>query len=94
MDYRRDTPLQSNINSVALAQSIIFGMFGVAADLQGRITINPIPPSFSPRIRLTGLRIRGRTLDIEVKNSEVTVTTDGRVLSSTIGRPVVLEPKA
>ena len=93
MDYRRDTPLQSNINSVSLAQSMIFGMFGVAADLQGRITVNPVPPSFSPRIRLTGLKIRGRSIDIEAGDGEFTVTTGGRSMKSNVGRPVVLEPE-
>ena len=91
MDYRRDTPLQSNINAVAIAQSMIFGMFGVAADLQGRITVNPVPPSFSPRISLTGLKIRGRSIDIEAGDGVFTVTTGGRSIQSAIGRPVVLE---
>lgn len=93
MDYRRDTPLQSNINSVALAQSMIFGMFGVRAGLDGRITVNPVPPSFSPGIKLIGLKIRGCTIDIDVKGNRYTVTADGRKLSSTVGKAIILEPK-
>ena len=82
-------------NGVAGAryQRMIFGMFGVAADLQGRITVNPVPPSFSPRIRLTGLKIRGRSIDIEAGDGEFTVTTGGRSMKSNVGRPVVLEPE-
>jgi hypothetical protein len=93
MDYRRDTPLQNAIGSVDAAQSIIFGMFGVSVDPEGRVTVNPIPPSFSPEIKLTGLKIRGYKIDIVVKGKKYTVTAAGRKFSSTVGQLIILEPK-
>jgi len=92
MDYRKDTPLQNAIGAVSTAQGIIFGMFGVRVSPEGRITINPVPPSFSPEIKLRGLKLRGRTIDISVKGKKYTVTDNGRKHTSTIGRPIILEP--
>ncbi len=90
IDYRRDTPLQNTIGAVAGAQAIIFGMFGVGVAADGTITVDPHPPSFSPELRLTGLRLRGRRLDIAVADGGYSVTVDGRTVSSAIGTPTVL----
>ena len=51
IDYRKDTPLQCTIDGPAAAQCIIFGMFGVRAEFDGNIRINPQPPSSRPRSR-------------------------------------------
>ena len=90
VDYRQDTPLQNTIGGVAGAQMIIFGMFGVSVTPEGAIAINPQPPSFSPELKLTGLRLRGRCLDIGVWAGELAVTTDGETVVSTLGKQVVL----
>lgn len=90
IDYRQDTPLQNTIGAVAGAQMIIFGMFGVQVSSEGAITINPQPPSFSPQISLTGLRLRGRCLDIAVGEGKFTVTADGEETNSALGIPVVV----
>jgi hypothetical protein len=92
-DYRRDTPLQNAIGSVDAAQSIIFGMFGVCVGPDGRVTVNPVPPSFSPEIKLDSLKIRGYKMDIHVKSKKYTVTANGRKFSSVVGQPIILEPK-
>lgn len=90
IDYRQDTPLQNTIGAIAGAQMIIFGMFGVSVSPDGDITVNPQPPSFAPELRLTGLRLRGRTLDIAVKGGEFAVTVDGTTTRSPLGMPLVL----
>jgi hypothetical protein len=92
MDYRRDTPLQNAVGSVTAAQSIIFGMFGVAVNPDGSIKINPVPPSFSPRIALRGLKIRGYDIDIEVDGRNYRIRTQGRTLESKMGQAVKLPP--
>jgi hypothetical protein len=94
VDYRRDTPLQNTIGAVAGAQAIIFGMMGVSVSPDGTITINPHPPSFAPKVSLSGLRLRGRCLDIEVAGGQFTVTESGSTITSELGRPVVLKPEA
>jgi len=92
IDYRRDTPLQNTIGAVAGAQCLIFGMFGVRVSPEGAITIKPQPPSFSPELRLTGLRLRGRSLDISVAGGSYTVTVDGSATTSALGTPTVVPP--
>ncbi len=90
IDYRRDTPLQNTIGAVAGAQSIIFGMLGVQVRPDGSIVVNPRPPSFSPELRLTGLHLRGRRIDVAVDGEEYTVAVDGEELRSAIGHAIVV----
>jgi hypothetical protein len=93
MDYRKDTPLQNTIGSVAGAQSIIFGMFGVQIQPDGKIVVNPVPPSFSPFIAIRGLRIRGHTIDISTSNGTYEVMVDGCAQKKKIGTPLILPIK-
>jgi len=90
MDYRKDTPLQNTISAAAAAQSIIFGMLGVTVDPDGTITVNPSVPDFSPELKLTGLKLRGRTLDISANQDQFEVTVDGIKLQSTPGKPLII----
>jgi hypothetical protein len=88
--YRDDTPLQSDFSSLAGAQCIIFGMFGVSVDFNGNITINPHIPSFSPKISLQGLKIRGCTIDITADGTGFTVKANGKTYRSRLGVPVII----
>lgn len=90
IDYRKDTPLQCTIDGVAVAQCIIFGMFGVSAGFDGAITIDPHPPSFAPRMRLTHLRLRGAVIEVRVDGAHYRVKVDGKVFEARAGEPVVL----
>jgi hypothetical protein len=85
--YRRDTPLQSTIDSAVAAQSLIFGLFGVEPQFNGEVTINPHPPKFAPRISLKGLRIRGHVLNVDVDGSEYAVSDGKTQTRAPIGRP-------
>jgi hypothetical protein len=90
IDYRRDTSLQNAIGGISVAQCIIFGMFGVRVSVDGSITINPVPPSFSPGIELRGLKIRGKNIDICVNKGFFTVKADGKSIKSNVGRPIII----
>ncbi len=90
MDYRKDTPLQNTISAAAAAQSIIFGMLGVTVDSDGTITVNPSVPDFSPELKLTGLKLRGKTLDISANQDQFEVTVDGIKMQSTAGTPMII----
>jgi hypothetical protein len=85
IDYRRDTPYTSALPAVAGAQALVFGMFGVSVGLDGSIRVDPRPPSFSPRISLEGVRIRGVEFDIEAGPREYAVRGAGRTLRAPIG---------
>jgi hypothetical protein len=93
IDYRQDTPLQNTIGAVAGAQMVIFGLLGIHVGPDGALTVNPHPPCFSPSLKLTGLRLRGRCLDIAVDGDQFTVTVDGQETRSRLGAPVVLQPE-
>ena len=56
--------------------------------------MNPNAPGFSPTLKLTGLRLRGRCLDIAVEGGQFTVTVDGQEIGSRLGVPVVLPAEA
>lgn len=88
--YREDTPLQSDFSSLAGAQSVIFGMFGVSVNFAGDITINPHVPSFSPAIALQGLKLRGYNIDITADQRGYMVKANGKTYQSEIGNPLLI----
>jgi hypothetical protein len=89
-DYRRDTPLQCAFDSVAAAQCIIFGVFGVSARPDGDVLIKPHRLPFARKLALDGLHIRGRSLDVRIDGGNFTVGCDGRNLRASIGKAVVV----
>jgi hypothetical protein len=89
-DYRKDTPLQCTIDGATVAQAIIFGMFGVRAEFNGDIRIDPRPPKFAPRMELRGLRIRGHVVDIEVDGGEYEVRQGKNRVRTPVGRPMLV----
>jgi hypothetical protein len=91
IDYRADTPLQSDIGTACLAQCILFGIFGIDSDFEGNITINPKKTNLSSDIRLNGLKLRGHTMNIAIKGNTYTVVDDGKTRSAEIGRPIVIK---
>jgi hypothetical protein len=94
VDYRKDTPLQCTVDGAAAAQCVIFGMFGVRAEFDGRIRICPNAPGFAPRIALAGLKLRGVTLDIEVNGQQYQVRTGTEVIRAKTGQEVIVDRTA
>jgi hypothetical protein len=92
IDYRKDTPLQCTIDGAAVAQCIIFGLFGVDARFDGTIAISPHAPAFAPRLGLRGLRLRGAAIDIEVGDGRFRVKAGGREIEAPLGRTVTVRP--
>jgi hypothetical protein len=90
VDYRQETPLQSDLGSGCLAQCILFGIFGVRSDFYGNVSINPVKTSLANRLELKGLKIRGKTIDIAVNAGKYVVVCDGKKISNTIGTPTKL----
>lgn len=93
MDYRRDTPLQNTLHAAAGVQMIIFGLFGISVTPEGRIRVNPAPPSFSPRLSLKGVKIRGIEFDVHVADGSYEVIAGGRTIKSRLGKATVLPGK-
>jgi hypothetical protein len=93
IDYRRDTPLQNAIGGISVAQSIIFGMFGVQVNIEGQVAINPAPPSFSPKISLKGLKIRGNSFDVFVTGMTYKVNVKNATYRSEVGKKICFDIK-
>ena len=91
IDYRQDTPLQSNISTGCVAQCILFGMFGIDVAFDGTITINPVKTELANELNLKGLKIRGKSLDITVAGDTYEVISGGETHESNIGNPIVIE---
>jgi hypothetical protein len=90
-DYRRDTPLQCTIDGVCGAQAVIFGLFGVAPQFDGRVSVSPHLPAFAQRMALRGLKLRGKTMDIEVEGTRFRVKIDNAVLERETKKTVVVQ---
>jgi hypothetical protein len=91
IDYRKDTPLQCTIDGVAVAQCLVFGTFGVEPRFDGTIRVRPQPGTLARRSALRGLRLRGKTLDVVVRDGEFAVTSGGQTARTTLGRMIVLK---
>ena len=89
IDYRKDTPLQCTLDGVAVAQCIIFGLFGVDVQFNGDILINPHSPTFAPQLSLKGVRLRGATIDIDVNADGFSVTEGTRTVKAPIGAAIL-----
>ncbi len=90
IDYRQDTPLQSDIDTGCLAQCILFGIMGVDVAFDGTITINPKKTSLSNKMEIKGLKLRGKNIDVSVDGDSFYVSVDGKTYSSNIGHPVIM----
>ncbi len=91
IDYGEDTTLQADIGSATVAQSILFGMFGISADLNGNISINPVRTSLANRLEIRGLKIRGKTLDVSVEGGKYEVRTGNKILRNNLGTGTIIK---
>jgi hypothetical protein len=90
IDYRQDTPLQCDIGSIAVSESILFGMFGINVDFDGSISINPVKTSLAKRLQIKGLKIRGKTLDVSVEGGKYEVRTGNKTFTNNLGTATII----
>ena len=91
IDYRKDTPLQCTLDSVSVAQCMIFGMFGIKADFDGTIAVRPFLPDFAESITLQGVKLLGVTFDIDVTPTGFTVTAGSERVAVSSDKTVLLK---
>ena len=91
IDYGEDTPLQADIGSVTVAQSILFGMFGISADFNGNISINPVKTTLANKLEIKGLKIRGKTMDVSVEGSKYEVSTGNKTFRNVLGTATIIK---
>jgi hypothetical protein len=76
----------------ALIDLIFRYVLGVGV-LDGAIVVDPLPFGLE-YAEVRGLHIRGRTLDVIVSASRVTVTVDGESRDTEFGEPIVIPPES
>ncbi|HRI88322.1 MAG TPA: hypothetical protein PK869_08655, partial [Candidatus Hydrogenedentes bacterium] len=75
-DYRKDTPLQSTLDGLTVAQMMIFGLFGITPNFDGTISISPHLPPGTTEMGLHEVRLRGRQFSLRVTADTFTLTLD------------------
>lgn len=90
IDYRQDTPLQSDFSAITGAQLIIFGLFGIKVLGDGSILVNPAVPVFSKEISLKSLKLLGKDIDIIADSTCYRVCFDGKTFQAKTGEPIIL----
>ena len=91
MEYRRDTPLQNDIQGAALAQTIIFGIFGITVNENFSIVISPSLPENDGWMRLENIRLTGKVFSVEVDKNGFSVACDGKIYHAENGQKIILE---
>ena len=91
IDYRQDTPLQADIGSVAVSEDILFGMFGIRIDFNGDISINPVKTSLAKSLKIKGLKIRGKSLDVSVEGGKYEVRTGNKTFRNNLGTATIIK---
>ncbi|MBM3288717.1 MAG: hypothetical protein FJY92_01060 [Candidatus Hydrogenedentes bacterium] len=89
-DYRKDTPLQCTLDGLTVAQMFIFGLFGIAPNPNGSITINPHMPSMAKTMSLVDATVRGHRFTVFVDAAGHAVTQSGATRQGDVDRPTTL----
>jgi hypothetical protein len=91
MNYRHDTPLQCTLDSVSVAQCMIFGMFGIDSRFDRTIAICPHLPVGVKSMSLKKINIRNKTFDINVTSDGYTVILGDNQVKSSLEETVLLK---
>jgi hypothetical protein len=78
MAYRHDTPLQNDIQGAAIAQTMIFGLFGITVLPDRSVSICPNLPDDMDWMTLKHVRLLGLDFSISCKANKGTVVTWAR----------------
>ena len=90
MDYRRDTPLQSDIQGAALAQTIIFGIFGIRVRDDFSVEVKPHLPSDTGFMELKNIRLAGKTFGISCTPEGYKIIRNGKTVCKGYSETTVL----
>ena len=85
---REDTPLQGDISSVSAAQMIIFAIFGITVDFDGKITVSPAKIRPAETLSLENVKLQGKTFSIYIDNDKFTVSHNGMIFTANIGENI------
>jgi cellobiose phosphorylase len=72
-----------------VADHIVSYVMGIRPHVGG-ITVDPFPFALE-RAEITGVRVRGRTLDVRILGDRVRVTMDGEIRETVLGEPLEID---
>lgn len=90
-EYRRDTPLQSDIQGAALAQTMIFGLFGIKVLDDFSVQIKPHLPAGIKRMSLKNIRLAGFVFQISCSGESFRVVCNGKIFKSSLSGTIILK---
>ena len=90
-EYRRDTPLQSDIQGAALAQTMIFGLFGIKVLDDFSVQIKPHLPAGIKRMSLKNIRLAGFVFQISCSGESYRVVCNGKIFKSSLSGTIILK---
>ncbi len=79
---RPQSPPQKRANIISGltgAEALIFGLFGLRAGMDGSLVVDPQPPP-GETMTLSGLRYRGRIVDVALEPGRLSVKVDGKII--------------
>ena len=90
VDYRQDTPLQCTIGSIAGAQFVLFGIFGISAQADGTVSVCPHLPAFGSSMTLHNIRLHGHVFTVCLAADGYTVTEGDKERTAPYGESILL----
>ena len=89
--YREETPLQCEVNSLAGAQCVIFGIFGISSEFDGSVRIKPSQPSFANQLSLKGVKLCNQVFDVVMNKGIYKATCQGKTLEAKVGQTIIVK---
>ena len=89
-DYRRDTPLQCDIQGCGPGQTMMFGLFGLKPTTELTVEVSPHLPPDVREMSLVGVRMQGKVFDVKCDSRGFEVICGGRVRRSKYGETIVV----
>ena len=83
---REDTPLQADISSVSLAQTILFKLGGVSLDFDGGLHIAPPIHHVADEVSYYGFKLGRHTFDLALGKEFYTVKIGGETYTEQYGK--------
>lgn len=90
-EYRRDTPIQNDIQGAAVAQTMIFGMFGIRIQNDFSVAICPHIPTGTETIHLQNVCLAGLKFEVECsRKTGTTVKWNKKIFHVPAGDTIIL----
>ena len=87
---RENTPLQGDISSTSVAQTVFYGVFGIKPHFDGRVTVCPAKDLPTKKMTLDNIRLLGRHFAVEIDGDKFCVTCNGKTQTATLGETIEL----